>query len=153
MHTFPCALDKKLYYYHLLHTVARGLFHYQWLQTISDINPAYRMQQDQTPITPPRNRITHDNWTSALPPASHTTYGWPHFRSPGEILIKPQTWFGKEDIATEWEEPRSKIVHALVACYGGRIGYKEACFSLYLFISSPHFVPVFVSLILLFTSI
>jgi len=29
----------------------------------------------------------------------------------------------------------SRIVHALVACYRGRIGYKEACFSLDLFIN------------------
>jgi len=28
MHIFSCALDKKRYYYHLLHTVARGLFHH-----------------------------------------------------------------------------------------------------------------------------
>jgi len=28
VHIFSCALDKKRYYYHLLHTVARGLFHY-----------------------------------------------------------------------------------------------------------------------------
>ena len=71
-----------------------------------------------------------------------------------KILIQPQTWFGKEDIATtKWEEPRRKIVHALVACHEGRIGYKEACFSLDLFIRSSHFVSDFVRLLLFFTSV
>ena len=28
VHIFSCALDKKRYYYHLLHTVAQGLFHH-----------------------------------------------------------------------------------------------------------------------------
>jgi len=46
---------------------------------------------------------------------------------------------GKEDITTtEWEEPRSRIVHALVACYRGRIGYKEACFPLICSLSVHH---------------
>jgi len=45
-------------------------------------------------------------------------------------------------------------VHALVACYGGKIGDKEACFPLDLFIiSSSPFVSVFVCLILFFTSV
>jgi len=71
-----------------------------------------------------------------------------------KILIQPQTWFEKEDIATtKWEEPRRGIVHALVACHEGRIGYKEACFSLDLFIRSSHFVSVFVRLLLFFTSV
>jgi len=60
-------------------------------------------------------------------------------------MIKPRIWFGKEDIATtEWKGPRSRIVNALVACYKGRIGYKEACFSLDLFIiSSSSFASLF----------
>ena len=27
VHIFSCVLDKKRYYYHLLHTIARGQFH------------------------------------------------------------------------------------------------------------------------------
>jgi len=41
-------------------------------------------------------------------------------------------------------------VHALVACYGGRIGYKEACFSLDLFIiSSSSFASLCLSYLIL----
>jgi len=113
-----------------------------------------------------RNRIklqSHRTETGTLMITGHQLYPRHHaqpmaghiFDTLGKVLIKPRIWFGKEDIATTvWEEPRSKIVHALVACYGGRIGYKEACFSLDLFIISlSSFESVFVCLILFFTSV
>jgi len=103
-----------------------------------------------------RNRIkleSHRTETGTLTITEHQLY--PRFHAQpmaghfvdtlGKILIKPRIWFGKEDIATtEWKGLRSRIVHALVACYRGRIGYKEACFSLDLFIiSSSSFASLF----------
>jgi len=82
------------------------------------------------------------------PAAGHLTIPW-------GIMIKPRNWFGKENAASaEWEKPRREIVHALVACRGGRLGYKEACFSLYLFtISSSHFVPLCLRFTSFFTAV
>jgi len=88
-------------------------------------------------------------------PRLHTQPAAGHLTMPSGIMIKPRNWFRKEDVTSaEWEKPRREIVHALVACHGGRLGYKEACFSLYLFtISSSHFVPLCLRFTLFFTAV
>ena len=52
MNIFPFAIDRECSYHHLLHTVSWGLFHCSWLNTGCDIDPAYPMQQHQTPMDP-----------------------------------------------------------------------------------------------------
>jgi len=103
------------------------------------------MQQHQTTIIRHWNRNTHDTLTiperyprvHTQPAAGRTTITW-------GILLEPRIRLKVHAETTQWEEAStSRIVHAQEAWHGGWSGYKEACFSHYLFtISSLHFVPV-----------